>query len=38
MKKVALVPDAHVFRIKPDGIEYLEEAEKNKDALPSLND
>ena len=38
MKKVATVPNAHVFRIKPDGDEYLEEAEKNKDALPSLND
>ena len=38
LKKIALVPDANVFRIKPDGIEYLEEAEKNKDALPSLND
>ena len=38
MKKVALVPDAHVFRIKPDGNEYMEEAEKNKDVLPSLTD
>lgn len=38
MKKVALVPDAHVFRIKPDGNEYLEEAEKNKGVLPSLTD
>lgn len=38
MKKVALVPGAYVFRIKPDGIEYLEEAEKNKDVLPSLTD
>ena len=36
MKKVATVPNAHVFRIKPDGDEYLEEAEKNKDLLPSL--
>ena len=38
MKKVALVPDAHVFRIKPDGNEYMEEAEKNKGLLPSLTD
>ena len=38
LKKVALVPDANVFRIKPDGIEYLEEAEKNKEALPTLKD
>ena len=38
LKKIALVPDAYVFRIKPDGIEYLEEAEKNKEALPTLND
>ena len=38
LKKVALVPDAYVFRIKPDGIEYLEEAIKNEDALPFLND
>ena len=38
MKKVATVPNAHVFRIKPDGDEYLEEAEKNKDLLPSLID
>ena len=38
MKKVALVPGAHVVRIKPDGIEYLEEAEKNKDLLPSITD
>ena len=38
LKKVALVPDAYVFRIKPDGIEYLEEAEKNKEALPTLKD
>lgn len=38
LKNVALVPDAHVFRIRPDGDEYLEEAEKNKDLLPSLVD
>jgi len=38
MKKVALVPNAHVFRIKPDGAEYLEDAEKSKDVLPSLID
>lgn len=38
MKKVALVPDAHVFRIKPDGNEYMEESEKNKGLLPSLTD
>ena len=38
MKKVATVPNAHVFRIKPDGDVYLEEAEKNKDLLPSLID
>jgi hypothetical protein len=29
---------AHVFRIRPDGDEYLEKAEKNKDLLPSLVD
>lgn len=38
MKKVALVPDAHVFRIKPDGNGYMEEAEKNKGLLPSLTE
>lgn len=29
---------AQVFRIRPDGDEYLQEAEKNKDLLPSLVD
>ena len=38
MKNVATVPNAHVFRIKPDWDEYLEEADKNKDLLPSLID
>lgn len=36
LKKAALVPNAHVFRIKPDGDAYLEEAENNEDVLPSL--
>ena len=36
LKKIASVPDAFVFRIKPDGNDYLEEAEKNKDAMLPL--
>ena len=36
LKNVASVPDAFVFRIKPDGNDYLEEAEKNKDAMLPL--
>lgn len=36
LKNAALVPDAHVFRIKPDGDAYLEEAKNNEDVLPSV--
>ena len=37
LKKVASVPDAYVFRIKPDGDAYLEEAVKHVDLLPALS-
>ena len=36
LKKVATVPDAFVFRIKPDGDQYLEEAKKNREAMPLM--
>ena len=36
LKKAALVPDSHVFRIKPDGDAYLEEAKNREDLLPSF--
>ena len=38
LKKAATVPDACVFRIKPDGDAYLEESAKHLDLLPSLSD
>ena len=37
LKKIALVADAYVFRIQPDGNAYLEEAVNNADLLPSLS-
>lgn len=37
LKKIASVPNACVFRIKPDGDAYLEESAKNADLLPSLS-
>ena len=36
LKKIASVPDAFVFRIKPDGDQYLEEAKKNREAMPLM--
>ena len=36
LKKVASVPEAYVFRIRPDGVTYMAEAERNADALPSF--
>ena len=36
LKKIATVPDAFVFRIKPDGDQYLEEAKKNTEAMPLM--
>ena len=36
LKKIAALPDAHVFRIVPDGYSYMEEAEENAGALPDL--
>ena len=36
LKKIAEVPDAHVFRIKPDGAAYLAKAVENTDILPDL--
>ena len=36
LKQIASVPGACVFRIKPDGAAYMEQAEKNADVLPSL--
>ena len=38
LKKIASVPNACVFRIKPDGDAYLAEAEKNADLLPSFSE
>ena len=38
LKKVALVPSACVFRIKPDGDAYLEESAKHVDLLPPLSE
>ena len=37
LKKIATVPDAHVFRIKPDGISYINQAIKNAELLPNIN-
>lgn len=36
LKEVALVPNAYVFRIRPDGSAYLDRAAENADLLPSL--
>jgi len=36
LKAIASVPHAHVFRIKPDGASYMEQAEKNISLLPDL--
>ena len=36
LKQIASVPGACVFRIRPDGAAYMEQAEKNADVLPSL--
>ena len=36
LKQIASVPGARVFRIKPDGVAYIAQAEKNADVLPSL--
>ena len=36
LKSIIMVPDAYVFRIKPDGYSYIKEALKNADALPVL--
>ena len=38
LKTVASVPEAFVFRIRPDGDRYLDMAEQNADLLPSLSD
>ncbi len=38
LKKAATVPDAHVFRIKPDGKAYMNESKENKDLLPPLSE
>ena len=38
LKKVASVPNACVFRIKPDGDAYLEESAKHVDLLPRLSE
>lgn len=38
LKKAATVPDAHVFRIKPDGEAYMNESKENKDLLPPLSE
>ena len=37
LKEIATVPDAYPFRIRPDGVTYMEEAENNADALPPLS-
>ena len=38
LKKAATVPDAHVFRIKPDGEADMNESKENKDLLPPLSE
>lgn len=34
LKEIASVPDAHVFRIKPDGVSYMRQAKENAKYLP----
>ena len=37
LKKIVSVPDAHIFRIKPDGIAYIDQAIRNVYLLPNIN-
>ena len=37
LKEIVSVPGACVFRIKPDGVAYMDAAENNADILPALS-
>lgn len=36
LKEIAMLPDARVFRMKPDGTSYMEQAKKRADVLPAF--